>query len=73
MVEVVEASRDWLASSPIPKLLLSADPGQFRTGGALEKWRTWLREVAVAGRHLVQEDASDEIGRAIAHWINDLS
>ncbi len=28
MVETVEANRDWLAASPVPKLLLSATPGQ---------------------------------------------
>lgn len=75
MVEVVEANRDWLASSPVPKLLISADPGQFLTGDALEHCRTWpnQREFAVAGRHFVQEDAPDEIGRAIVDWLSELS
>jgi haloalkane dehalogenase len=74
MVEVVEANRDWLASSAVPKLLISANPGQFLTGYALEQCRTWpnQREVAVAGRHFVQEDAADEIGRAIVDWLTDL-
>jgi haloalkane dehalogenase len=74
MVEIVEANRDWLASSPVPKLLISAEPGQFLTGDALEQCRSWpnQREVAVAGRHFVQEDAPDEIGRAIAAWLTDL-
>jgi haloalkane dehalogenase len=71
MVETVEANRDWLAASPVPKLLLSATPGQFLTGDALERCRTWpnQHEVAVAGRHFVQEDSADEIGRAIADWL----
>jgi haloalkane dehalogenase len=75
MVEVVEANRDWLARSPVPKLLISATPGQFLTGRALEQCRTWpnQREVAVVGRHFVQEDAPDEIGRAIGHWLTGLS
>jgi haloalkane dehalogenase len=74
MVEVVEANRDWLASSPVPKLLISAKPGQFLTGDALEHCRAWpnQREVAVAGRHFLQEDAADEIGQAIADWLPDL-
>jgi haloalkane dehalogenase len=74
MVEVVEANRDWLARSPVPKLLIRADPGQFLTGDALEQCRTWpnQREVAVVGRHFVQEDAPDEIGREIADWFNGL-
>jgi haloalkane dehalogenase len=74
MVGIVEANRDWLASSPVPKLLISAEPGQFLTGDALGLCRTWpnQREVAVAGRHFVQEDAPDQIGRAIADWLIDL-
>ncbi len=74
MVEVVEANRDWLARSPVPKLLIRADPGQFLAGDALEQCRTWpnQREVAVVGRHFVQEDAPDEIGREIADWFNGL-
>lgn len=75
MVDVVEANRDWLARSPVPKLLISADPGQFLTGDALAECRTWpnQHEVAVAGRHFLQEDAADEIGRAIVDWLTDLS
>jgi haloalkane dehalogenase len=74
MVEVVEANREWLSRSPVPKLLISADPGQFLTGDALEQCRTWpnQREVAVVGRHFVQEDAPDAIGRAIIDWLTDL-
>jgi haloalkane dehalogenase len=75
MVEVVEANRNWLAHSPVPKLLISADPGQFLTGSALEECRTWpnQHEVAVVGRHFVQEDAPDAIGRAIIEWFTDIS
>jgi haloalkane dehalogenase len=28
--------------------------------------------VTVAGRHYIQEDSPDEIGRAIAGWMKDL-
>ena len=75
MVEIVEANREWLARSPVPKLLISAEPGQFLTGTALEQCRTWpnQREVPVVGRHFLQEDAPDEIGRAIADWLIELS
>jgi haloalkane dehalogenase len=31
-----------------------------------------LTEVKIAGRHYVQEDSSDEIGRAIARWMRKL-
>jgi haloalkane dehalogenase len=75
MVAIVEANREWLARSPVPKLLISAEPGEFLIGRALEECRTWpnQREVSVVGRHFLQEDAHDEIGRAIADWLIDLS
>jgi haloalkane dehalogenase len=59
----------------VPKLLISAEPGQFLTRKALEECRTWpnQREVPVVGRHFLQEDAPDEIGRAIADWHVGLS
>jgi haloalkane dehalogenase len=71
MVEIVEANREWLAHSAVPKLLISATPGQFLTGDALEQCRTWpnQREVSVDGRHFLQEDAPDDIGRALADWL----
>jgi hypothetical protein len=28
--------------------------------------------ISVAGRHFLQEDAPDEIGRAIAEWVTEL-
>jgi haloalkane dehalogenase len=60
---------------PCAKLLISAIRGQFLAGDALEHCRTWpnQREVSVAGRHFGQEDASDEIGRAIADWFIELN
>jgi haloalkane dehalogenase len=62
---------DWLASSPVPKLLVRAEPGAILSGPQLEFCRRWpnQREVTVAGNHFCQEDSPDEIGGAIAHWI----
>jgi haloalkane dehalogenase len=72
---IVAAYADWLATSPVPKLFVRAEPGALLAGGAnLDVVRRWpvQTEVTVAGIHFVQEDAPDEIGRAIAGWIGAL-
>ena len=62
---------EWLATSPVPKLLVVADPGAILTGPQLEFCRTWPNqtEVTVPGNHFVQEDSPDEIGNALADWM----
>jgi haloalkane dehalogenase len=73
-VSAIAASyAEWLAASPVPKLLVSAEPGAILTGAQLELCRSWpnQREVTVTGGHFLQEDSPDEIGRAIATWIAD--
>jgi haloalkane dehalogenase len=52
----------WLATSDVPKLLVSAQPGSILGGRGLEFARTWpnQREVAVRGIHYIQEDSADE-------------
>src|SRR5262245_23313312 len=72
---IVAAYADWLATSGMPKLLVKAEPGALLAGGAnLDFVRGWpaQAEVRVAGVHFVQEDAPDEIGRAIAGWMGTL-
>ncbi|MEX2626145.1 MAG: haloalkane dehalogenase [Ilumatobacteraceae bacterium] len=61
----------WLSTSDVPKLLVVADPGAILTGPQLAFCRAWpnQREVTVAGNHFLQEDSPDEIGRAVADWI----
>jgi haloalkane dehalogenase len=70
---IVAAYADWLAQSDVPKLFLKGEPGALLAGGAnLETARSWpaQTEVTVAGIHFLQEDSPDEIGRAIADWMN---
>ena len=64
----------WLASSPIPKLLINVSDGDTLTGELLEFARTFpnQREVSVTGRHFAPEDCPDEIGAALAEWIPTL-
>lgn len=68
--EVVEAYRDWLTTTPVPKLFINAEPGSILVGRQRELARTFPNqtEVTVPGIHFVQEDAPDEIGTAIRRW-----
>jgi len=74
VVEVVEASGRWLATSEVPKLFVNADPGIILVGRQREVCRAWpnQREVTVAGLHFIQEDSPAEIGRAVADFVRDL-
>jgi haloalkane dehalogenase len=74
VVEIVTEYGAWLAGSDVPKLLVRAEPGVLITGASYELCRRWPNqtEVAVVGRHFVQEDSPDEIGRAIAAWYEGL-
>jgi haloalkane dehalogenase len=74
VVAVVEAYGAWLATSAMPKLLVSATPGSLLVGRALAFCRTWpnQREVSVAGVHYLQEDAPDEIGAALRDFMQTL-
>ncbi len=61
----------WLAQTPIPKLLIVAEPGAILRGAQLDFARSWPNqdEVTVAGNHFLQEDSPDEIGAAISAWM----
>lgn len=68
--EAMDTYADWLRASPIPKLLVTATEG-FVTSGMLDDCRHWPNqtEVAVAGAHFLQMDAPEELGQAIATWL----
>jgi haloalkane dehalogenase len=74
VVEIVTAYGRWLETSPVPKLFINADPGAILIGPQRDYCRRWpnQREVTVRGSHFIQEDSPDEIGRAIAAWMNTL-
>jgi haloalkane dehalogenase len=72
---IVAASADWLSTSLVPKLFFRAEPGAILTNDkdlAFVRGLPALTEVTIAGRHYVQEDSPDEIGRAIAGWMGTL-
>ena len=75
LVEIVDAYASWLSTSDVPKLFINADPGSILTGPQREFARTWPNqtEVTVKGTHFIQEDSPDEIGQAIAEWLQTRS
>ena len=75
VVKIVAASADWLSTSQVPKLFLRAEPGAILANNedlAFIHKLPALTELKVAGRHYVQEDSPDEIGRAISDWMEAL-
>jgi haloalkane dehalogenase len=74
IVAVVERYNEWLASSPIPKLFINAEPGALLTDRARKVCRSWpnQREVCVEGIHFVQEDSPAEIGAALRTFLIEI-
>jgi haloalkane dehalogenase len=68
---IVESYGRWLSESRVPKLLVLGDPGAIVTGRTRDFCRMLpnQREITVAGRHFLQEDAPDEIGAALADFV----
>lgn len=70
--EIVQAYSEWLGTSPLPKLLLHAQPGAIMRNllGWCEDNIANLKSVDVgAGVHFLQEDTPHEIGEAIRKWL----
>jgi haloalkane dehalogenase len=74
VVKIAREYSEWLASSPVAKLFINADPGSILTGAQREFCRSWPNqtEVTVKGSHFVQEDSPHEIGEAIRAWYGTL-
>ena len=74
VVQIVESYGRFLSESPIPKLFVNAEPGSILTGRPRDFCRRWANqsEVTVRGLHFIQEDSPDEIGQAIANWMDGL-
>jgi haloalkane dehalogenase len=73
VTEIVTTYGAWLAHSAVPKLFIQSDPGAMAPS-AREFCRTWpaQRVVTVRGHHTPQEDSPEEIGRALAVWMETL-
>jgi haloalkane dehalogenase len=74
VVEIVETYGKWLMNSNIPKLFINAEPGVILTGEARDFCSRWSNqeEVTVKGLHFIQEDSPDEIGQAVAGFVQNL-
>jgi haloalkane dehalogenase len=74
VVRIIDRYAKWLAPSPIPKLLINAEPGVILTGALRRFCQTWNNqtEITVSGRHFIQEDSPHEIGEALAAFIQIL-
>ena len=73
MIEIFTAFGEWLASSLVPKLYIKGDPG--RVGPSQHAFfSAWPAQstVIVKGLHNLHEDSPDEIGSAIASWLQHL-
>ena len=73
VAEIVTAYGAWLAQSPVPKLFIESEPGMMSPDerAFCYSWPA-QREITVRGRHYPQEDAPDEVGQAIADWLQTL-
>lgn len=74
VVEIVNSYAKWMSENTLPKLFINADPGSILTGKPRDFCRTWpnQKEITVKGIHFIQEDSPDEIGTAIAAWLDEL-
>ena len=72
--EIVNQYAEWMQTNDIPKLFINAEPGAITTGKIREFCRSWKNqtEVTVKGKHFVQEDSPDEIGKAISTWYKNI-
>lgn len=74
VTEIVTTYGAWLSRSAIPKLYIQGDPGRLQPSQHAF-CRAWpaQRDVVVRGLHNLQEDSPDEIGQAIAGWLETLA
>ncbi|HMA84243.1 MAG TPA: haloalkane dehalogenase [Desulfosalsimonadaceae bacterium] len=74
VAEIVKAYGKWLEDAAVPKLFINAEPGSILIGAQRQYCRSWANqeEVTVKGAHFIQEDAPDDIGRAVADFIEDI-
>jgi len=74
--DIAESYSKWLEQSDsVPKLFINADPGIVLIGAQREFARQLpnQEEITVKGLHFIQEDSPDEIGEAVARFIETKS
>lgn len=75
VAEQSERLAAWMATTPVAKLFIRAEPGQIVFGRDLDIIATWPNQttVTVRGLHHPQEDSPDDIGRDLANWYRGLA
>ncbi len=73
IAKIVSEYVDYLSHSSLPKLFIEASPGAMseKDKGLCKTWPNQVH-VTVKGHHNLQEDSPNEIGAAIAVWIQGL-
>ena len=72
--DIVVAYAEWLSKSDsLPKLFINAEPGTILIGPQRELARGFpnQEEITVKGLHFIQEDAPEEIGQAVAGFVQN--
>jgi haloalkane dehalogenase len=75
VADIYEAYARWLEQRSIPKLFINCDHPSATLNGALREYcRTWpaQTEVTMHAFRWPQEDCPDEVGQAIANWLQAL-
>ncbi|MBT7234329.1 MAG: haloalkane dehalogenase [Rhodospirillaceae bacterium] len=74
VAKMVDENAAWMAAHDIPKLFIRADPGQIIFQRDLDIIRAWPNqtEAVVKGLHHPQEDSPDDIGAALADWLQEI-
>ncbi len=74
LYDVEKAYSDWLLENEIPKLFFSGDPGSMITAATRAFPRSFKNqtEVMVKGRHFLQEEDPDTVGKALSDWLEAL-
>jgi haloalkane dehalogenase len=71
--EVMTRNAAWLATTPLPKLLLHAEPGELVPASVVEHLKAITPNLEThflgQGSHFLPEDHADAIGREIAAWL----
>ncbi|MCP4386370.1 MAG: haloalkane dehalogenase [Hyphomicrobiales bacterium] len=72
--EVVKANSNWLPTSTLPKLMFHVDPGAIIPMELAEMLKGSLQNLETVylgpGGHFLQEEYPDDIGIALAAWLN---
>jgi len=75
-IALLDQNAEWLASSNVPKILLTFEPGFLLPPDVLDWSRNTIRNLKIqalgAGNHYVPEDQPEAIAQAIQGWLQGI-